>query len=634
MDWPERVFNDKGRAAPARTGRGEPISALIDRRRLLLGAAALSLAPVAASAAGGLGFPPLSLSIGPREAIAAGYRRDIVLRWGDPLWSNAAPFDPSRPDSDAAARQFGFNNDYTAFLPLEDGEPDRGLLVVNHEYPNPHLMFGALQEASAAAEMSLEQVRVTMAACGMSVVELRRANGVWKAVLDSPFNRRVTATTPVRISGPAAGHPRLRTAADPSGRAVLGTHDNCNGGVTPWGTVLSGEEGSADFFGGDVSRHPDPAHLARNHYADLEPHGRYGWARADRRFDINHEPNEPNRFEWVVEIDPFDPDAAPVKRTALGRFAHEGAQCALAPDGRVVVYLGDDWEYEYCYRFVTAQPFDPNNRAANRDLLDEGVLSVARFSAEGTVDWLPLVYGVGPLTTENGFHSQGDVLVETRRAADLLGATPMDSPEGYLPDPKTGRIIIALTGADEARTAGTNAANPRDENAAGHLLELVPPDTGLGPDHAADRFAWTIFALCGDPAKPGEGARFHPAAGPEDWFEAPDNLAFDAVGRLWVCTDGPGRRDHDGLWVMATDGEARAWPRLFYSPPAGAECCSPAFTPDGSGLFLAVQHPAEGAASLAEVTERWPERDPALAPRPSVIFISRIDGGSILGQHT
>jgi len=629
MDWPERVFNDKGRAAPARARRGEPISALIDRRRLLLGAAALSLAPVAAAAADGPGFRPLSPSIGPREAVAEGYRRAIVLRWGDPLWSDAPPFDPSRPDARAAARQFGFNNDFTAFLPLEDADPDRGLLVVNHEYPNPHLMFAGLQESTAAAEMSLEQVQFIMASCGMSVVELRRTEGAWAPVVDSAFNRRVTGTTPVRISGPAAGHARLQTSADPSGTRVLGTHDNCNGGVTPWGTVLSGEEGSADFFGGEVGGHPDAAHLARNHYADLEPHGRYGWARADRRFDINHEPNEPNRFEWVVEIDPFDPDAAPVKRTALGRFAHEGAQCALAPDGRVVVYLGDDWEYEYCYRFVTAQPFDPNHRAANRDLLDEGVLSVARFSAEGAVDWLPLVYATGPLTAANGFHSQGDVQVETRRAADLLGATPMDSPEGYLPDPKTGRIIIALTGAGEDRTAGTNAANPRQGNVAGHLLELVPPDTGQGPDHAADSFTWSIFALCGDPAEPGEGARFHPDAGPEDWFEAPDNLAFDAAGRLWVCTDGPGRRSHDGLWVMATEGETRAWPRLFYSPPAGAECCSPAFIPDGSGLFVAIQHPAEGAASLAEVTERWPEGDPALPPRPAVIFIDRIDGGPV-----
>lgn len=205
----------------------------------------------------------------------------------------------------------------------------------------------------------------------------------------------------------------------------------------------------------------------------------------------------------------------------------------------------------------------------------------------------------------------------------------MDAPEGYLPDPKTGRVYIALTGAGEDRVRGVNSANPRADNAAGHILELVPPDHGAGPDHAADRFGWSVFALCGDPAAAGEGAAFHPQAGPDDWFEAPDNLSFDAAGRLWVCTDGPGRRGHDGLWVMDVAGQARAWPRLFYSPPAGAECCSPAFTPDGRSVFVSVQHPAEGASSLAQAPTRWPDGDAALPPRPGVIVIERDDGGPI-----
>lgn len=622
---PARVFNDKGRSAPARTLSAEPISALIDRRQALLGLAAAGLVPVGAAAAQA-DFQPLSPRIGPREALAAGYRRRVLLRWGDPLWADAPPFDPARLEAGGAERQFGYNNDFTAFLPLGD---DGGLLVVNHEYPNPHLMFPGLREDTAAAQMSLRQVQATLAVCGLSVVELRRDAGGWAPVLGSPFNRRITATTPIRIAGPAAGHVKLRTRADPEGRLVLGTHDNCNGGVTPWGTILSGEEGSADFFGGDVARHPDQAYMARGHYADLSAHGRYGWARADARFDVNVEPNESNRFEWVVEIDPYDPAAAPVKRTALGRFAHEGAQCAVAPDGRVVVYLGDDWEYEYCYRFVTRRAFDPADRAANRDLLDDGVLSVARFDADGGVTWVPLVHGLGPLTAENGFNSQADILVETRRAADLLDATPMDSPEGFLPDPTTGRVFIALTGAGEARSRGVNPANPRHDNAAGHLLELVPPDHGGGPDHAADRFAWSVFALCGDPSVAAEGARFHPDAGPDDWFEAPDNLSFDAAGRLWVCTDGPGRRGHDGLWVMDVTGPRRALPRLFYSPPAGAECCSPAFTPDGRSVFVSIQHPAEGAASLDQVGEAWPDRSADGPPRPSVIVIERTDGGPL-----
>lgn len=624
--WPATVANDKGRHAPARACAAPPLSAVIDRRALLLGAAAGLVVATTAEAQTHTpaAFTPLSPSIGAVEALPAGYRRTMILRWGDALWTDSPAFDPGTADPAAAARQFGYNNDYTAILPHPSGDADRLLLVVNHEYPAPHLMFPGVELAKGAGGLSLDQIRVCLAACGLSVAEVSRASGTWRAVLDSRFNRRVTATTPIRIAGPAAGHPKMRTRDDPTGRQVLGTHDNCNGGVTPWGTILSGEEGSADFFGGDWKTHPEPERMARGYYSDLTPEGRYGWARVDRRFDIGAEPNESNRFEWVVEIDPLDPDAPPVKRTALGRFAHEGAHCAQAPDGRVVVYLGDDWEYEYCYRFVSTRPVDPKDRAANRDLLDDGVLSVARFTADGVLEWAPLVFGQGPLTPANGFTSQGDVLIETRRAADLLGATPMDAPEGFEPHPQTGRVYVALTGAGEARPKGVNAANPRADNEGGHILELIPPDLDGRPDHAADCFAWKVFALCGDPADKAAGARFHPDAGPEDWFEAPDNLGFDPAGRMWVCTDGPGARGHDGLWVMDVAGDRAAWPKLFYSPPAGAECCSPAFTPDGCSLFLSVQHPGERPGTML-TTGNWPDSRPGAPPRPSVIVIERED---------
>lgn len=627
MNWnrPSLVANDKGRLAPARASGAEPLSALIDRRALL-GAAAgfLAVSGAEARSAASPGFTPLSPSIGAVEALPEGYRRTVVLRWGDRLWSDAPAFDPARAAPAAAERQFGYNNDFTAVLPHPSGDRDRVLVVVNHEYPAPHLMFPGVKLEDGAAGLSVDQIKVCMAACGLSVAELSRGSGTWRAVLDSPFNRRVTATTPIRIAGPAAGHPKMRTREDPSGLWVKGTHDNCNGGVTPWGTILSGEEGSADFFGGDWRGHPEPARMARGYYTDLSPDGRYGWARADRRFDIAHEPNESNRFEWVVEIDPLDPAAPPVKRTALGRFAHEGAHCALAPDGRAVVYLGDDWEYEYCYRFVSARAVDLVNRSANRDLLDDGVLSVARFTADGALEWAPLVFGRGPLTPANGFTSQGDVLIETRRAADLLGATPMDAPEGYEPHPRTGRVYVALTGAGKARPKGVNPANPRADNTSGHILELIPPDRDGRPDHAADRFSWQVFAMCGDPAEEGGGARFHPDAGPEDWFEAPDNLGFDPAGRMWVCTDGPGRRNHDGLWVMDVAGARAAWPKLFYSPPQGAECCSPAFTPDGTSLFLSVQHPGERQGVIPK-EGGWPDYSPGAPPRPSLIAIERED---------
>lgn len=395
--------------------------------------------------------------------------------------------------------------------------------------------------------------------------------------------------------------------------------------MTPWGTFLSGEEGSNGFFGGSIADLADEALLSRYYYGETKGVGEYGWARIEPRFDVSREPNEPNRFEWVVEIDPFDPDAMPVKRTALGRFAHEGAHCAVAPDGRVAVYMGDDWEFEYLYRFVSRDAWNPDDRAANRDLLDDGVLSVARFNAEGGLDWLPLVFGQGPLTSGNGFSDQGDVLIQTRRAADLVGATPMDSPEGYKPHPTTGKVYVALTGNESRTPSQTDAANPRADNRYGHMLELTPPDTGAGPDHAADRFDWRVMLLCGsyDGAVPSAG--FQPDVAPQDRFFAPDNINFDAEGRMWVCSDGPGDRDEDGLWVMSLDGDQAGRSRLVYRPPAGAECCGPAFTPDGGTMFVSIQHPGERSASAGASSTSWPAPGMIAPPRPSVIALRRPD---------
>ncbi|MBU0557285.1 MAG: PhoX family phosphatase [Alphaproteobacteria bacterium] len=627
--WPAVVRDDKGASRAFRPrSDSPPLSALISRRTALLGAAGVAgaalFAPVPTRAAGAAApflFEEIALKPEANDRLPPGYQRQVVLRWGDPIFPDAPAFDVMHQNADKARRQFGINNDYTAFLPLPFGSDrsDHGLLVVNHEYPLPQLMFPGLDAERVATEITREQVDICIASCGVSVVEVRRTDGAWQVVTDSPHNRRVTADTPIRISGPAAGHGKLRTAADPAGRLVLGTHDNCNGGITPWGTILTCEEGSADFFAGHVEHHPDRAHMERNHY-ETSPHGRYGWARFHDRFDFDVTPNEPNRFEWVVEIDPFAPDVPPVKRTALGRFAHEGAHCALAADGRAVVYLGDDWEFEYCYRFVSARPVNHVDRAANRDLLDDGILSVARFDADGTVQWLPLVFGEGPLTVANGFSSQGDVLMETRRAADLLGATPMDSPEGFQPHPITGHIFIALTGNDARDEGDVNPANPRPANAHGHILEMIPPG-----DHAADTFGWRVFLLCGDPANPADGATFHPGTSREGWFVEPDNIGFDPAGRLWVCSDGPGVRGHDGLWVMDVAGPETGLPRLFYSAPVQAECCSPAFTPDGKTMFLSIQHPAERARNLASASTGWPDFVPGMPPRSAVIAISRRD---------
>ncbi|MEH6757827.1 MAG: PhoX family phosphatase [Parasphingorhabdus sp.] len=638
--WPAFVRNDKcGRVAARSPAKALPLSALIDRRQLLMRAAAAvavtSIVPFTDRAYGAAKPPPFAFEeiaaiAASQDRLPPGYERQIVIRWGDPLFADAHGFDFTGQTAERARRQFGYNNDYTAFIPLPFGSErsDHGLLVINHEYPLPQLMFPDLNADKVADSISREQVDICMTSCGVSIMEVRQRGGAWQVDTASAYNRRITAGTPVNISGPVAGHEKLRTSADPQGTRVSGTHDNCNGGLTPWGTILTCEEGSADFFAGNVDRHPDRAHMKRNHY-ESSAYGRYGWARFHERFDFNAEPNEPNRFEWVVEIDPFNPDLPPVKRTALGRFAHEGAHCALTADGRVVVYLGDDWEYEYCYRFVSDRRVNPVNRTANRDLLDHGTLSVARFDTDGTVRWLPLVWGQGPLTPDNGFADQADVSLYTRRAADLMGATPMDSPEGFEPDPISGHVFIALTGNEERKVSEINCANPRPANKHGHILELVPPMVCGKVDHGAEQFDWHVFLLCGNPENASDGADFHPATSANGWFVEPDNIGFDPAGRLWICSDGPGSRKMDGLWAMHTHGTAAPIPRLFYTPPIQAECCSPAFTPDGRTMFLSIQHPSEKAMNVGEALTGWPDFSPGIPPRPSVIAIQRNDGAPI-----
>lgn len=653
---------------PAAPTLGEIISRRYGRREILQGALAVTaigalLGPPLATArrteAGGAAAPfdfaEIAHGVDERHHVAPGYDADILIRWGDPLVPGAPAFDPMRQTPAAQERQFGYNNDYIAFISLPPGSnnPDSGLLCVNHEYTDEELMFpglGGEQDAKevAFAGMTRELVEIEMAAHGASIVEVRRdAGGQWRVVPDSRYNRRISAlSTEMRISGPAAGHARLKTKADPTGTRVIGMLNNCAGGVTPWGTYLSAEENVHGYFwaepeGGDepddLRGHPEERNFRRYGI----PGRWYAWGRFHDRFDVRKEPNEANRFGWIVEIDPLDPTSTPVKRTALGRFKHEGAETIVNRDGRVVLYSGDDERFEYVYKFVTDGRFDPQNRAANRDLLDSGTLFVARFNADGTLDWLPLRHGEGPLTAANGFTSQADILIEARRAADLLGATPMDRPEDVQPNPVTGKLYVMLTNNAARKPEQRDAANPRAHNAFGHIIEILPADG----DHAAATAHWEILVRCGDPAKPDIGARWNPGTSPDGWFVSPDNCAVDAKGRLWVATDQggawPKSGTADGIWALATEGEQRGLGRMFFRAPVGAELCGPCFTPDGRTLFVSVQHPAaDGAKDYApfgrrstfeDPATRWPDFDPGMPPRPAVVVITRRDGGVIGG---
>ena len=560
--------------------------------------------------------------------VPGGYRADLLLRWGDPLFPDSPPFDPHRQTAAAQARQFGYNNDYVGFIPLEDG-PDgapRGLLCVNHEYTSTPLMLPGVA-ARYPASMTAELCAVEKAAHGGSIVEIALRDDTWSVVLDSPFNRRLMADhTPMQVTGPAAGHSRLRTTQDPTGTLVQGTLNNCAGGITPWGTYLLAEENFHGYFLGAL---PEDHHESVNHARYGVPEGWFQWGRHDDAFNLGREPNAPNRYGWVVEVDALDPDSTPRKRTALGRFKHEGAESIIAPDGRVVLYMGDDQRFEYVYKFVTRDPFVADDRQANLKLLDAGTLYVARFNVDGTLDWLPLVHGQGPLTPEHGFQSQADVVIETRRAADLLGATPMDRPEDVEAQPATGRVYVMLTNNSRRTADQVNAANPRPNNTFGHIVEITEPDG----DHAALRSRWDILLRCGDPARPEFGALWNPATSANGWFGSPDNCAFDPTGRLWVATDGnEATGAADGLWGVETDGDLRGTGYAFFRAPVGAEVCGPCFAPDGRTLFLAVQHPGDGdRATFESPTTRWPDFIDGAPPRPALLAIRRFDQGVIGG---
>ena len=587
----------------------------------------------------GFAFKELPRGVDERHHVAEGYDADILIRWGDPVLAGAPAFDPRHQTAETQLKQFGYNNDYVGFVPLPygSGASDRGLLCVNHEYTNAPLMFPGLTDVK---EASSEQVDITIAAHGCSIVEIALgADGKWAPVMAGVYNRRITPLdTEIRISGPAAGHARLKTSVDPEGTRVLGTLNNCAGGVTPWGSYLTGEENTNFYFAGKLDAHPEAVNYERMGI----PGDKMGWARFHKRFDINEEPNEANRFGWIVEIDPLDPAAAPRKRTALGRFKHEGCENAPTKDGRLAVYMGDDQRFEYLYKFVTAGKVDPQNRAANRDLLDEGTLYVARFEEDGSGTWRPLTYNANGLNAANGFSSQADVLIEARHAADILGATPLDRPEDVQPNPLTGKVYVSLTNNSKRTADKVDAVNPRADNLWGQIVEITPK----GGDHGAESFTWTLLVTCGDPAEPTEMAKWNAATSTDGWFACPDNLAVDGKGRLWVATDQGDEWTKttgaaDGMFALETDGARRGTSHRFFRVPVGAEMCGPCFTPDSKTLFVAVQHPgADGtkdfqgfnrASTFDDPATRWPDFTPGMPPRPSVVAIRDKKNGPIGG---
>jgi len=664
-------------------------------------------------------------------SVPAGYTAEVLVAWGDPIMPGAQNWDVAATQTAAdQEKQYGMHNDGMHFFPFPTRgggnlgvSSQRGLLVVNHEYTDEEQLHGA-DGLTGGAGVTIEKVRKSQAAHGVSVVEVFKAGKKWQVQRGSPFGRRVTGNTKTRIAGPAAGDAAMKaksyeitptgsvdTGTTTDGFTAYGTLNNCAHGYTPWGTYLACEENWNGYFGFripalDAEYAANPARVysssERTAYINQVPVElrRYGvglpvfnsngtfsgvydfgyrWTEVDERFNCNVNRNEPNLFGWRVEIDPFDPKSVPVKRTAMGRFKCESAQEVVDDSNHVAFYMGDDERNEYIYKFVCERALTPNNRAANRDMLDAGTLYVAKFNADGTGAWLPLIHGQNGLTAANGFANQAEVLIKTRQAADLLGATMMDRPEWCAARPRVlgyTEIEVYCTLTNNSRrgntpsssnsAAGTttaasanppvDTANPRPDNDYGHIIRWRED----GKSVKSTTFKWDLFVQCGDsqnanipktigasynkanligvdPADPEFSRKIYEGNINGDDYGAPDGLWFDYYGRLWIQTDQAG--DGKGDWkniggnvMMCADPNTGAT-RRFLTSPTDCEVTGVITTPDHKTMFVNIQHPGDRAkASNPTESSNWPHTQgygPSGRPRSATVVITKDDGGII-----
>lgn len=643
-----------------------------------LGVPALSPAPARAAGLGAsvsLGFSSVSNIGNDTVVVPPGYDVKVLYAWGDPIGKAGLPAGTPAWSGDASETaaeqelQSGAHHDGMHFFPFPARGAGataglsnvRGLLVMNHEYVDQGLLFN-----DGMANWNLDKIRKSQAAHGVSVVEVQRNALGWQVVRPSAYARRITVNTPVKFSGPAVN------VTGPTG---FGTLNNCAHGYTPWGTYLTCEENWNGYFGArttDAAGNPvnDTSYVPTaldNRYGVNAAGFGYNWHHHDPRFDLKSAAGgqaETQRFGWVVEIDPFNPAATPVKRTALGRIKHEGAEYTYAADGRIVVYMGDDQAGEYIYKFVTRNKYSPTNRAANLNLLDEGTLYVARFDAGaaagdgmGSGAWLPLTLDNPTLAA--AFATLGDLLVNTRRAGDLVGATRMDRPEWIAVNPTApGEVYCTLTnnsarGNASSNTPAADDANPRTPNRYGHIIRWQE----AGGDPAATSFDWDLFVLAGDPTLPANAGTPQTGNINGDFFGSPDGLWFDKAGRLWIQTDistsalgtGSGAGGYINMPnnMMLAANTVTGEIRRFLTGPKGCEVTGVIMTPDRKTMFVNIQHPGEGASDNSNPADplypnkvsAWPSSqgygfqgpvgDDKTRPRSGTVVITRLDGGVI-----
>jgi secreted PhoX family phosphatase len=598
-----------------------------------------------------LGFTSVPVSRDDTVVVPAGYKVQVFAPWGTPIRSDAPAFAPGATTGADQALQVGSHHDGMHYFPI-DGSSTDGLLVMNHEYIEPRLLHAAKWAGQALDGDTVvfdanglrddDEVLAELNAHGVTILHVTRGpDGQW-AITDDVLNRRITGLTPMMIAGPAAGSAHLVTRYSPDGTATRGTLNNCAHGVTPWNTYMAAEENWAGYFvnaSGEMPREQD-------RYGVPDDASRYGWdkaaAQADDyiRFNLaatgasaaEDYRNEANTFGWMVEIDPFTPDAMPVKRTALGRFAHEGVVFAPAVAGQpVVCYSGDDSRFEYIYKFVSAGTFEPG--VTDGAILDDGTLYAARFNDDGTGEWLALAPGQNGLTPENGFADLADILVNTRLAADTAGATKMDRPEWGTVDPNSGLVYFTLTNNNRRALTQVDAVNPRAENNFGSIVRWGYADN----NHAATTFNWELFVLAGTPVQSRTLAGA--ALGDDNLFACPDGLWCDAQSRLWIQTDmGDIAPDQSGplapfgMNAMLAADPATGDIRRFLTGPWGQEITGVITTPDGTSMFVNVQHPGSHASAedfaAGTFGSGFPDYNGSV-PRSATLIITRDDGGII-----
>lgn len=602
--------------------------------------APVTAVPIATNpmAEGLLGFTAVPVSRADAVMLPEGYSSQAFLPWGTPLLPGAPAFNRNGTNSAAdQEQQVGSHHDGMHFFPIDlkqaGQSSSEGLLVMNHEYVDPNTLhqFGGNQ-----APRDVEQVHKELAAHGVSVAHIRqRPNRHWELVKNSRYNRRITGTTLMEITGPVRGHHKLITPFSKDGSQTRGTLNNCAHGVTPWGTYLTCEENWAGLFVSHDRQQP------REHERYSVKRG-MSWNQWDTasaqdpelaRFNASQlgasaqddYRNEPNTFGWIVEIDPFNPDSTPVKHTAMGRFAHEGIIFAKAEAGKhLVAYSGDDARNEYIYKFVSAKPYNP--ATAGPHLLDEGTLYAARFNDDGSGEWLPLDYSspafqAKALAAGHLFDSQADVLLNTRLAADIMGATKMDRPEWGAVHPTTQDVYFTLTNNSLRTPELVDAANPRAWNQNGHIIRWHERNL-------SQQFDWDIFILSGDAYT--STPQHELMLTNDNHHASPDGLWFDPNGLLWIQTDMSGSQQSRGPFgnnaMLAADVNSHTIKR-FLVGPIGCEVTGVVTTPDCKTMFVNIQHPGEGSGPYS-FSSTWPDRG-ITRPRSATVVITKDDGGII-----